>query len=474
MLFSLSALYCFLFLIVNRAHKVIQRQEDTRKLQDEKIRFQAFNDSLTGLPNRNQFVDSMPLIIEQATKRGETGAIMFLDLNRFKMVNDSLGHDAGDQLLQTTAKRIQGCLHDTESVYRLSGDEFLVVMQNLQSFDDATQLANRILNEMKIPVLLDGHSMIVNISIGITTFPKPGLTLEQLVKEADSAMYRAKALGDDHYEFYSPDMSKLACERLTMETELQIAIKEEQFVLHYQPKIDARTRELSGVEALIRWQHPEKGLIPPDEFIPLLEETGLINTVGEWVLNTACKQAKIWNNSGNKPLRISVNLSARQFDSKNLVNVVKQALSGSALDASHLELELTESVFVEDTENAIQLMAELKSLGVSLSIDDFGSGYSSLGSLKNFPIDFLKIDRSFVSNIETSRTDLSIIETIIILATKLDLELVAEGVEDESQVKLLETLGCNEFQGYYFSRPIPADELTRKFLQPPDHNRKAA
>ncbi len=473
-LLSLSALYCFLFLIVNRAHQVIQKQNEHRRVYEEKIRFQAYNDSLTGLPNRNQFTETMVQVLADARRARSTGAIMFLDLNRFKMVNDSLGHDAGDQLLRTTANRIQTCLHGDDVVYRLSGDEFIVVMQKLSHVDDAALLAKRIVKAMQAPVSLNNYAMTVNISIGITLFPREGLSVDELVKQADSAMYRAKRLGNDQYEFYSPEMSRLAGERLTMETELKTAINQEQFILYYQPKIDAATLEIAGVEALIRWEHPMRGIVPPDSFIPLLEETGLINTVGEWVLNTACHQAKIWNDLFDKPLRISVNISARQFSSRDLVSVVRNALVESELPPSCLELELTESMFVEDTEHAIHLMLELKDLGVSLSIDDFGSGYSSLGSLKNFPVDYLKIDRTFVNNIEDSQEDLSIITAITALARSLGLGLVAEGVEDEQQMQLLRVQGCDQFQGYFFSRPIPADEFLAKYIETPIEFRKAA
>lgn len=472
-LFSLSALYCFLFYIVNRAHHVIQKQEEARKNYEEKIHFQAFNDTLTGLPNRNQFIESMAEAITSARKKNTTGAIMFMDLNRFKMVNDSLGHEAGDQLLKTTGSRIQSCLQDSGMVFRISGDEFIVVMQDLPQIENALAVAERIVQEMQTPVVLDNHQLIVTISIGITTFPKENHALDELVKEADCAMYQAKSIGNNQVELYSPEMAKLAGERLSMETDLQIAINNDQFVLYYQPKVDAQSLEVAGVEALIRWQHPTNGLIPPDSFIPLLEETGLINTVGEWVINTACHQAQEWNTSTGKMLRVSVNISARQFSSKNLVATVRDALSQSGLHASCLELELTESMFVEDTEGAVQLMLELKNLGVSLSIDDFGSGYSSLNSLKNFPVDFLKIDRTFVKNIEHSEEDLSIIAAITTLANSLGLGLVAEGVEDQPQVKLLQAQGCDQFQGFLFSKPIPAGEFAVKYLQSPIELKKA-
>ena len=462
---SLAFLYLFLFVIVKRADSIITRQEQQRKENEDNIRHQAYHDSLTGLPNRDNFLERMDEAISRAKRHNKNGALMFLDLDRFKLINDSLGHDAGDQLLRITASRIQKCMRETDMAFRMSGDEFVVIMEDLDKGEGAAVPARRVLQEMATPVALNGHEVIVNISIGITTFPKADIDVEGLVKEADSAMYRAKQTGHNQYEFFSPEMNMVACERLTMETDLQRAIKNDEFVLYYQPKVDAESREIMSVEALIRWQHPEKGLTPPNDFIPLLEDTGLINIVGEWVIFTACQQAQYWIASGYQPLRMSVNISGKQFRNKALIPSVREALQASGLDAKYLELELTESMFVEDTEYAISVMHELKELGVFLSIDDFGSGYSSLSYLKQFPVDYLKIDRSFIKDLAINDKDVAITTAIAALAHSLNLGLIAEGVEDEQQVELLREKGCHELQGFLFSKPVPGDELEKKLLK---------
>ncbi len=466
--FSLLALlYLFLFGIVKRADNIIETQELARKENEDKIRHQAYHDSLTGLPNRDSFVERMEEAISRAKRHQKNGAIMFLDLDRFKLVNDSLGHDAGDQLLRVTASRIQKCMRETDLAFRISGDEFMVIMEDLERGEGAAILANRILKTMTKPVALDSHEVIVNMSIGITTFPKAGCDIEELVKEADSAMYRAKQTGQNQFEFYSSEMNMIASERLSMETDLQKAIQKEQFVLFYQPKVHTHSRAMTSVEALLRWNHPEKGLIPPNEFIPVLEDTGLITTVGDWVISTACLQTQAWITAGLQPLRMSVNISARQFRNRALIDSVREALKSSGLSPQYLELELTESMFVEDTDYAISVMHELKELGVVLSIDDFGSGYSSLSYLKRFPVDYLKIDRSFIRDLAINDKDVAITSAISALAHSLNLGLIAEGVEDEHQVDLLKEKGCQELQGFLFSKPVPADELEKKLLKSP-------
>ncbi len=462
---SLSLLYLFLFLIVKRADYILIQQELERKMNEDNIRHQAYHDSLTGLPNRDNFLECMEEAIKRAKRLKKNGALMFLDLDRFKLVNDSLGHDAGDQLLRITATRIQKSLRETDMAFRMSGDEFVVIMEGLGKGENGSQPARRILDAMAIPVALNGHEVIVNISIGITTFPKLAANIDTLVKEADSAMYRAKQSGQSQFGFFSSDMSMADSQRLTMETDLQNALRNDEFVIYYQPKIDTNTREFTGVEALLRWQHPTKGLILPNDFISLLEDTGLIYQVGDWVLVTACQQVQDWITAGLQPLRISVNISLKQFRNGNLIDSIHRALETSGLDPKYLELELTERMLVENTEYAITVMHDLKKQGVTLSIDDFGSSYSALSYLKKFPVDYLKIDRSFIKDLEVNDKDEAVTTAIVSLAKSLTLGIVAEGVETEHQANILREKGCHELQGFLFSKPIPGNELEDKLLQ---------
>ena len=462
---ALMLLYLFLFLIVRRADGIIRQQERERQENEDRIRHQAFHDSLTGLPNRDSFLERIGEAIGRAKRHGNRGALLFLDLDRFKLINDSLGHDAGDQLLRVTASRILKSLRDTDMVFRMSGDEFVVIVEDLDQAENAALAAQRILEIMATPISLGSCEVIVNISIGITIFPNADLDVEGLVKEADTAMYRAKQAGHSHYEFYTPGLTAVAFERLALETDLQRALQNDEFLLHYQPKVDTGTKAIVGVEALLRWRHPKKGIVPPNDFIYLLEDMGLINAVGEWVLVQACRQAREWVAAGLPPLRMSVNISAKQFCNPSLVDTVRRALESSGLAPEHLELELTESMFIEDAARSIEMMKELKELGVSLSIDDFGSGYSSLAYLKEFPVDYLKIDRSFVRDLATNTKDAAIARAISALAHSLDMKLVAEGVEDIEQAQFLEQQGCHELQGFLFGRPVSAAELERTLRQ---------
>ena len=464
---SLAFLYLFLFVIVKRADNIMTVQEQERKANEDRIWHQAYHDSLTGLPNRDSFIERMKEAVVRAKRHNKNGALMFLDLDRFKIINDSLGHDAGDQLLRTVASRIQHSIRETDMAFRMSGDEFVVILEALEIAEQAAVPARRVLKSMATPVTLEGHEVIANISIGITAFPKQDADIETLVKEADSAMYRAKQTGRNQYEFFSPDMNMAVSERLTLETDLQRALSNNEFVLYYQTKVDTHSRELLSVEALLRWQHPIRGVVPPNVFIPLLEDMGLIDSVGTWVLSTACQQAQTWIVNGFQPLRMSVNISAMQFRKKTFIQSVRDALQTSGLDATYLELELTESMFVQDTEYAISVMHELKNLGVTLSIDDFGSGYSSLSYLKQFPVDYLKIDRSFIRDLASSDKDVAITTAISALAHSLNLRLVAEGVESEQQVDLLRDKGCHELQGFLFSKPVPAEVLEPQLLRLP-------
>ncbi len=463
---ALLLLYLFLFLIVRRADRVLGEQDAERRLNEDRIRYQAFHDSLTELPNRNAFGERITDAIGRAQRHGKGGALLFLDLDRFKLINDSLGHDAGDQLLRVTASRIQKCLRETDLAFRLSGDEFTVILEDLDRIECAALAARRILEATASPVSLGDCEVIINLSIGITTFSGKEDDIEALVKEADTAMYRAKAIGHNQYVFYTQEMNTVASERLSMETDLQRALQRGEFLLHYQPKIDAASGALVSVEALLRWNHSTKGIVQPNDFIPLLEDTGMINEVGEWVLMEATRQAQAWIAAGLKPMRMSVNISGKQFRHPTLIGTVRRALEASGLESRYLELELTESMFIDNTERSIEAMHTLKLLGVSLSIDDFGSGYSSLAYLKQFPVDYLKIDRSFIHDLSTNSKDAAITTAISALAHSLNLKLVAEGVEDQAQVDFLGNLGCHELQGFLFSRPVPAQELEALLRSP--------
>jgi diguanylate cyclase (GGDEF)-like protein len=456
---ALLLLYLFLFLIVRRADRILAAQESERKINEDLIRHQAFHDSLTGLPNRNGFSERITEAINRARRHGKSGALLFLDLDRFKLINDSLGHDAGDHLLRVTASRIQKSLRETDLAFRLSGDEFMVIVEDIDRIECAALAARRILEAMASPVPLSDCEVIVNMSIGITMFSGKESDVEALVKEADSAMYRAKEIGHNQFVFYTQEMNTLAFERLSMETDLQRALQHSEYLLHYQPKVDTATKALVSVEALLRWNHPKKGIVLPNTFIPLLEDTGLINEVGEWVLMEATRQAQAWIDAGLQATRMSVNISGKQFRHPGLIDTVRRALEVSGLDPRYLELELTESMFIENTQRSIETMQALKALGISLSIDDFGTGYSSLAYLKMFPVDYLKIDRSFIRDLTTNSKDAAITAAISALAHSLNLRLVAEGVENQAQVEFLESQGCHELQGFLFSRPVPAHEL---------------
>lgn len=462
-LVAFACLYLFLNLVISRANSLLSRQEKERQQQEHKIWYQAYHDALTGLPNREHFLERIVESMQRAKRNNIQSALLLLDLDRFKLINDSLGHKAGDQLLQITATRIQANLRETDSAYRLSGDEFLVILECLDHPEDAAVVTQRIIDSMSSPILLHNYEVIVKISVGITVFSNDGVSVEALIKEADVAMHNAKGLGHNNYTFYSQEMNTAAFERLSLETDLHNAIQNHELLLYYQPKVDANTNELIGAEALVRWLHPEKGLVLPSVFVPYLEDMGLIDEVGEWVLKTACMQAKIWQESGLH-MRMSVNISAKQFRSDKLVATVARVMKETGLQACYLELELTESMFVENTDQAICTMHELKELGVSLSIDDFGSGYSSLSYLKQFPVDYLKVDRSFVKDVVKNEKDGAIIKAILALAKSLNLGIIAEGVEDELQMEFIRSIGCHEVQGYFISKPVCVQEFESCYL----------
>jgi diguanylate cyclase (GGDEF)-like protein len=455
---AMSVFYLIGFVILRRYERVLRAQETQRLADEERIRYQAYHDGLTGLPNRTSFAEQLERAVRRARRTGWTLGVMFLDLDRFKVINDSLGHDAGDQLLRVAATRIQRCVRESDLLFRMGGDEFAVLLENVRGPEESAAVAQRILEAFAEPVHLQDHEITVTTSLGIALYPKDDSTGERLVKSADTAMYRAKELGRNRYEFFTPEMNHRVESQLMLEGALQRALKAREFVLYYQPRVSNATRQVVGVEALLRWRHPERGLVSPLEFIPLLEETGLIVPVGTWVLETACRQAREWHDRGLQ-LAMSVNISARQFRSDLLVATVAEALRSSGLPPRFLEVELTESLLVDNAENALNVMSRLKALGVMVSIDDFGTGYSSLGYLRRFPIDLLKVDRTFIQDLASNPKDAAIVDAISALAKSLGIGLVAEGVEDAHQAEFMRARYCTELQGFLFSRPLPAEEL---------------
>ena len=427
-----------------------------RRQADERLRQLAHYDPLTGLPNRMLLHDHLKRAMVDANRLERLVAVMFLDLDRFKTVNDTLGHEIGDALLGSVAERLAACLRPGDTASRLGGDEFAVVLANVAHVDDVTHVAQKILDQFLSPFRIAGRELFVSLSIGITLYPLDEKDTTNLLRDADIAMYRAKELGGNIFQFYTPELNARAARRLELETGLRRALERQEFVLHYQPLVDMKAGRICGMEALLRWQHPEFGLIPPLDFIPLAEDTGLIIPIGEWVLKTACAQIKAWHRMGFPALQVAVNLSGKQLRDRNLIATVERALMESGLDARYLDLELTESVLMRDMELAGTILAALKKVGVSFSLDDFGTGYSSLSYLKRFSIDYLKIDRSFVLDILTDPVGASLVEAIIAMAKVLHIKVIAEGVETYEQLDLLRRQGCDITQGFFCSPPVDA------------------
>jgi diguanylate cyclase (GGDEF)-like protein/PAS domain S-box-containing protein len=431
-----------------------------RKSAEERIMHQLYFDQLTALPNRMLFNDRLQQVFAQAKRHPEKCfAVMFLDLDRFKIVNDSMGHDAGDQLLQQAAHRLRGCVRESDTVARMGGDEFTIVLCDIHGPEDACETAQRILEAFKHPFTLNHQEVFVYVSIGISTFPNDGHSTEILLKNADMAMYRAKHAGGSWFELYDAVLGQQATERLAIESAMHKAIERGEFMLNYQPQMDICSGRLVGCEALIRWRHPTQGMISPAQFIPLAEETGLIVSIGEWILRTACRQAKEWENAGTR-LRIAVNISARQFHQGDLATTVERMLREFDFAPELLELELTESIVMEDSARTMEVMEKLHRMGVQMSIDDFGTGYSSLSYLKRLPIHILKIDQSFVRDINTDPDDRAIVTAVIALAHSMKLKVVAEGVENKEQLRFLREHRCDTAQGFLFSKPLPATEMS--------------
>jgi diguanylate cyclase len=438
----------------------IIRDISERKESEAKINELVYRDALTNLPNRRFLNNHLAMCIEQASLNHQMLAVMFIDLDRFKYVNDTLGHGIGDRLLIETAARMEGCIEKKDMLARQGGDEYILIFPHT-THQKVASIAKTILEKLNEPFVFDKNELFISGSIGISMYPEDGEDAEMLIKNADTSMYRAKELGKNNYQFYTPDMNELMAKKMNLELGLRKAIENEEFELYYQPQIDVKTGEVEGVEALIRWKHPELGMVPPDEFIPLAEETGLIIPIGNWVIQRACQQAKSWVDSGFAKIRIGINISARQFQQSDFVETIQRILEETKFDAHYLDLELTESI-VQNPEYALPVMEQLKSMGVKLSLDDFGTGYSSLSYLRSFPLDSLKIDRSFIQSVNEEGKDEAIVKTIINLANSLNLNVIAEGVETPDQLQILNELGCSEYQGYLYSRPVPAGELVMK------------
>ncbi|MFC0215299.1 EAL domain-containing protein [Paenibacillus chartarius] len=429
-----------------------------RARHEKQIEQLAFFDALTGLPNRVLFNERLEHALAAAEKNNHMLAVMFLDLDRFKHINDTLGHEAGDVLLKTVADRLTRCLRHDDLVSRMGGDEFMLFIPGIKSIGEVRVAAESIIGRFAEPIVVNGHELVVSVSIGISLYPFDGNSRDGLIKSADMAMYKAKGEGRNTFRIYDSSLHAMSTERLRLEVNLRRALERGEFTIYYQPRIGLTGGTIAAMEALVRWQHPESGLVSPAEFIPLAEEIGLIVPLGEWILETACRQNKRWQDDGMDPFRISVNISAVQFHRDEFVKVVQRALQEASLEPQWLELELTESIVMNNAAKTIMKLRELKEAGVHISIDDFGTGFSSLSYLKYFPIDTLKIDRSFLQDVPDSPKDIAIIKTIIALARRLHLNVVAEGVESREQFLFLAARKCSEGQGYFFSRPMPASE----------------
>jgi diguanylate cyclase (GGDEF)-like protein/PAS domain S-box-containing protein len=430
-----------------------------KKKSEEKIRQMAYHDALTGLPNRYQLNEYMQKSIARARRKGQNLAVIFIDLDRFKIINDTMGHDFGDKILMNIAHVILGCVREEDIVSRHGGDEFIILMEDI-SEEGAEKVCQRIIEVMSNPILINNHEVYTSPSIGISMYPKNGEDAITLIKNADAAMYLAKEKGKNTYRFYDQRLNNIATRKMIIEGGLRRAIENNEFILHYQPQIDLNTSKITGVEALVRWQHPELGVIPPMEFIPLAEETGLIIPIGKWVLKTACTQSVEWQSSGHPPINMAVNISARQMQHRDFVKTIKEVVEETGIKPELLELEITESM-VKDPDELIDILNELKSIEIKISIDDFGTGYSSFSMLNHLPIDKIKIDKTFTDDLLKKNSTKALTKTIIDLGYNLNFEVIAEGIEDKEQAAFLIDSKCKMAQGYLYSKPLPAEEIKK-------------
>jgi len=426
----------------------------------------ALHDTLTRLPNRSLLEDRITHAITSTERSGKRFALMFIDLDRFKTINDSLGHHYGDKLLQGVAERLTACLRAEDTVARLGGDEFVVLLEEISMPTAAGSVAQKLLDALALPMDIEGQQQSVSGSIGISVFPEDGTTLRELMSNADSAMYHAKKVGRGNYQFFAPEMNAAAGARLNLEQSLRQALERKEFELHYQPKVDVASGEVVAMEALVRWRCPTRGMVPPNDFISVAEEIGLIIPLGAWVLRQACEQNQAWQDAGLARLRVAVNLSAYQFRQADLADFVASVLKDTGMAGQYLELEVTESVVMHNPQDAVRILEQLSAQGIHISVDDFGTGYSSLSYLKQFRLDTLKIDRSFVRDIDSDADDAAIVRSVIALAHSLRLQVIAEGVETAEQLEYLRALGCDQYQGYFRSKPLPAADFEAMLRAP--------
>jgi diguanylate cyclase (GGDEF)-like protein/PAS domain S-box-containing protein len=432
-----------------------------RKQAEQQIEYQAYHDALTGLANRRLFHEHLSLALALAARRNRLVAVLFLDLDHFKLINDTLGHTTGDALLKLVAARVRNCVRDGDTVARVGGDELTIVLQDLGTKEDAAALAQKVLRAVAEPIDLNGHRLYVTTSVGITTFPDDGDDAETLLKNADTAMYRAKSEGRNTYQMSSPELSRSMQERLTLDSDLHLAIERNEFELWYQPLIEIPSGRIVGMEALLRWRHPERGILAPASFLSFAEERGFIVLIGDWALREACFEGKRISEGGRAGFRVAVNISPRQFRDASLAVTIETALRDSGLDPRCLEVEITETVAMENVELTLELLTRLRAIGITVAIDDFGTGHSSLSYLKRFPIDTLKIDRSFIEDLPDGFEDAAIVRSVLELARGLNLRVIAEGVETREQLDFLTAHDCREVQGFYFSEPVPADDFAK-------------
>ncbi|MDH5564648.1 MAG: EAL domain-containing protein [Nitrospirota bacterium] len=425
----------------------------------------AHYDHLTGLANRGLFYERLNCAVARCNRNDMAMALMFLDLDHFKAINDTLGHECGDSLLKTVATRIKKCIREIDTGVRLGGDEFAVLLEQIISVEDVAAVAQRILQLLAQPIIVNHHQLQVTGSLGITIYPWDSANPQELLSHADAAMYRAKAQGGNNYQFYTAGMKTAGLDGSTLEVELTRALAKKEFLLHYQPQMNLRTKEIIGMEALLRWHHPYQGLIGPNHFIPQAEENGMIIPIGEWVLRAASKQAKYWEKQGFSTSQVAVNLSARQIHQGNLPALIQSILKRSNLDPENLKLELTETFLIHETEETLQTLRELKAMGIHLYIDDFGAGYASLRYLKSFPVDGIKLDQSLIQHLPHNTNDAAIVQAIISLGKALGLQVIAEGVEKQEQADFLEEHGCDAMQGYWIAPPLPAHESAQHLVQ---------
>ena len=448
-----------------QGYRGVGRDMTQDRLAEQKVQELARFDSLTALPNRNTFLHELDRAMSRGRRRHAPFAVYFIDLDRFKTINDTLGHSAGDEMLVTMAARLRGAVRESDQVARLGGDEFVVLLEGNAEVAALTTIAEKLLVAIGEPMMIQGHRFLVTGSIGIAMFPTDGQDSATLLKHADAAMYLAKEKGKNNVQFYTAELAELAAQQFALESALQLALANEELLLHYQPKVCIGSGRMIGMEALLRWQHPVRGLVPPLEFIPLAEERGLILPIGRWAIQAACRQIQLWRAQGHQVPPVAVNLSARQFASDTLVDDVTAAMAEHGVAPADLEVELTESVLMADPERANHVLRQLHALGVRIAIDDFGTGYSSLSYLKRFPAQTVKIDRSFIKGLPTDADDLAITEAVMAMAHSLGLNVVAEGVETAEQLEALRRLGCDEAQGYFLGRPMAAASLEQR-LEP--------